>query len=247
MLMLGMPLAEVVRASTCTPANALGVGEVAGSLAVGREADIAVLELVPVDVQLEDSQTQLRRCRERLLCRAVWRAGQRCRVTSPSCPWPNEDVAAINRGTWDLCLVRDAEPPPPPRPEVAARVAEKVAQRAAYVESMSRNTNMLKNSRAQSNGDSAPNVLLYMALATFAEGGLPAWVTQLPWCGDEPRLPNGQVAMPMTAVAVEDEGAEEGCRGGGERAQLQLAQRPLISFPLSAAEQELQEQLLRCC
>ena len=76
MLMLGMPLAEVVRASTCTPANALGVGEVAGSLAVGREADIAVLELVPVDVQLEDSQTQLRRCRERLLCRAVWRAGQ---------------------------------------------------------------------------------------------------------------------------------------------------------------------------
>ena len=161
-------------------------------------------------------------------------------------------MAAINRGTWDLLVVRDAEPPPPPRPEVAARVAEKVAQRAAYVESMSRNTNMLKNSRAQSNGDSAPNVLLYMALATFAEGGLPAWVTQLPWCGDEPQLPNGQAATPMTAVAAEDGGAEEeggggGGGGGGERAQLQLAQRPLISFPLSAAEQEIQEQLLRCC
>ena len=102
MLMVGMPLADVVAASTAAPARALGVGGVAGSLAVGREADIAVLDLLPVDVMLEDSQSQLRRCTTRLVCSAVWRAGEAHRVTAPECAWPNEDVAAINAQTWEV-------------------------------------------------------------------------------------------------------------------------------------------------
>ena len=146
-LVAGLPLHEVVRASTCNPAAAIGwgardkaaarpfarcsfvfhsvcvlcltrrelvgnhvsLGDRIGSLAVGRVADITVLEQVrrsrpfsarwphlgptscvhrqamtvaelglgqvAVAVDLEDCQSQLRPCRNRLVCRAVWKDG----------------------------------------------------------------------------------------------------------------------------------------------------------------------------
>ena len=46
-----------------------------GTLGLGREAYIAVLELVECDCMLEDVAGQLRHCSERLVPRAVWRAG----------------------------------------------------------------------------------------------------------------------------------------------------------------------------
>ena len=46
LLHVGMPLSEVVRASTITPAAAVGLDDQHGSLAVGRAADVTVLELV---------------------------------------------------------------------------------------------------------------------------------------------------------------------------------------------------------
>ena len=49
MLMVGMPLAEVIRASTSTPAKAIGYGDKIGCLQVGLEADIAVLEIRRTD------------------------------------------------------------------------------------------------------------------------------------------------------------------------------------------------------
>ena len=50
------------------------------SAARDRCADIAVLELAAVDLQLEDCQSQRRRVRQRLLP-ACWRAGARVAVT----------------------------------------------------------------------------------------------------------------------------------------------------------------------
>lgn len=45
-LTLGFSLDEVVKMVTVNAAHALGISDIAGSLAVGREADISVLDLV---------------------------------------------------------------------------------------------------------------------------------------------------------------------------------------------------------
>ena len=54
-----------------------------------------MVEAVPVNVMLEDCQSQLRLCTERLVCRGVWRAGEAGALTqvrrTPSWPrsWAN--------------------------------------------------------------------------------------------------------------------------------------------------------------
>ena len=94
-LMLGMPLLEVIRASTIGAAETVGYAEHVGTLGLGREADIAVLELVQCDCMLEDVAGQLRHCSERLVPRAVWRAGLAHGVTQePIFPNPEAQVSA---------------------------------------------------------------------------------------------------------------------------------------------------------
>jgi len=110
LLVAGMPLFEAIRAVTITPAKAIGWGDRVGSLGVGREADITVLQLAQVDVQLEDCQSQLRACKERLLPVRVWRAGEEVEVSVPPV-WPNPDSVARNRPAWDALRVRDAVAP----------------------------------------------------------------------------------------------------------------------------------------
>eukprot|EP01047_Picozoa_sp_COSAG01_P069701 COSAG01_NODE_10380_length_2181_cov_1.611431_2_plen_144_part_00 len=83
MHVIGMPWEEVIRASTSTPAAAIGWGSRIGSLAVGMEADLALLEVRDCDFWMEDSQAQMRRCRQRLVAKAVWKAGQRGVITMP--------------------------------------------------------------------------------------------------------------------------------------------------------------------
>ena len=56
MLYLGMPLGEVIRGATVAPAEAIGWSDRIGTLGVGREADVAVLSLDDVDMDLEDCQ-----------------------------------------------------------------------------------------------------------------------------------------------------------------------------------------------
>lgn len=55
LLMLGMPLVEVIRAVTATPARALGMEGRIGTLAHGACADVALLKLVPGSVQFTDA------------------------------------------------------------------------------------------------------------------------------------------------------------------------------------------------
>jgi dihydroorotase len=55
LLALGMPVDRVVAACTATPARVIGWGDRIGSLQVGREADVAVLDLVEGPAALRDS------------------------------------------------------------------------------------------------------------------------------------------------------------------------------------------------
>lgn len=74
-LALGMTLEDVVEASTAGPAKALGMSETLGSLAIGREADLTVLELVDTDESITDTEGQERALKAQLLPRATVRSG----------------------------------------------------------------------------------------------------------------------------------------------------------------------------
>ena len=71
-LRLGMSLRDVVEASTLKPAQVIGWADRIGTLGVGRCADIAVMRLADVDIELEDCQSQLRRISQRLVPVACW-------------------------------------------------------------------------------------------------------------------------------------------------------------------------------
>jgi dihydroorotase len=83
LLHVGMSLTDVVRASTTTPARAIGWDDRIGSLQIGREADIAALKLSASPIELEDCHAQLRPLKQRLIPQAVWRAGERAEITAP--------------------------------------------------------------------------------------------------------------------------------------------------------------------
>ncbi len=113
LLHLGMPLEAVVRATTSAAAAAIGWGDHIGSLAPGREADLAVFALEEWDRPLEDCQSQQRRVNRLLRPRAVWRAGTPAAITEPAC-FPNTDSIARQRPWWGRLLVRDGTAPDSP-------------------------------------------------------------------------------------------------------------------------------------
>ena len=77
LLHLGMPLVEVVRASTLEPARMIGWEDRIGSLAAGREADVAVLALEDGEFPFTDSYRKEERAKQRLVARHTIRAGER--------------------------------------------------------------------------------------------------------------------------------------------------------------------------
>ena len=107
MLHLGMPLSEIIRCSTIAPAAAIGWSDRIGTLGVGREADVAVLALEDVDMDLEDCQSQMRRVNRRLVAHAMWRAGVSAEVTEPSC-FPNKRRIEEQSENWPKLVIRDA-------------------------------------------------------------------------------------------------------------------------------------------
>jgi len=76
LLHLGMPLAEIIRATTAAPAAALRRADELGSLAPGREADITLLEVVPGEWRLTDGAEETVVASRLLLPRWVVRAGE---------------------------------------------------------------------------------------------------------------------------------------------------------------------------
>jgi len=74
-LALGMSVEEVIRRSTVEPARAIRRPEL-GTLSVGAEADIAVLELVRGNFGFVDSGRAKMRAHERFECAMTLRAGE---------------------------------------------------------------------------------------------------------------------------------------------------------------------------
>jgi dihydroorotase len=113
-LHVGMPLADVIAASTLQPAQAMGWSDRIGTLTPGRMADITCLDLDDVDILLEDSNSQLRRLRRRLKPAAVWRDGVQHKTTLPEdlCVFPNPVEIQKHADSWLLAHYRDEEPPP---------------------------------------------------------------------------------------------------------------------------------------
>lgn len=89
MLHLGMPLYDIIKATTWTPALAIRKESEIGSLSPGRCADVTVLKLSDCDVMLEDSHLERRRITQRLEPVAVWRCGERIEVEEKCTEWPN--------------------------------------------------------------------------------------------------------------------------------------------------------------
>lgn len=74
-LNMGVPLGEVIRLSTCNPANEIGHPEL-GHLTVGAEADIAVLDLQEGEFSFVDCGRARMKGNQRLECRMTIRAGE---------------------------------------------------------------------------------------------------------------------------------------------------------------------------
>ena len=108
LLHLGMPLPELIRCSTINAAAAIGWEDRIGTLGVGREADICVLELEEVDMDLEDCHGQMRRIARRLVPHAVWRAGAPGQITRPR-RWQDPEKIALAREWYARLVVSDAE------------------------------------------------------------------------------------------------------------------------------------------
>ena len=101
-----MPLVDVIKAVTMTAAAAIARDNVIGSLGIGRAADITVVRIENVDLDLEDCNAHLRRVKERFLLVAVWKDGFRFKISVPD-PFPNtarfEDLAL----SQDALVIRD--------------------------------------------------------------------------------------------------------------------------------------------
>jgi dihydroorotase len=165
MLMVGMPIADVVAAGTSQAAAAIGWGDRIGSIAVGMEADLALLELKETDCQLEDSQGQLRRCTRRLVGRAVWRAGARFAVSQPedadAYGFPSARSQALARPNWEILAVRDPTPPPPVAPEFATMIQAHLDAIADHVAT--------QEALMPARGDGNPNTPLLLCLPECIE------------------------------------------------------------------------------
>jgi hypothetical protein len=128
-LILGMSVYDAIAAATSKAAAAIGWADRLGSLAVGREADIAVFELEAVDVMMPDCCSQLRPCKTRLRPRAVWRAGASFPISELECEWPNPESIACNRGQYEIAEVRDTVPPALPDPDMVAVLKARLGRR----------------------------------------------------------------------------------------------------------------------
>lgn len=85
LLHLGLPLVEVIRATTAAPAKALRRDDELGSLAPGREADVTLLEVVAGEWRLTDGAEESVVASSLLVPRWVVRAGETlpCETAAP--------------------------------------------------------------------------------------------------------------------------------------------------------------------
>jgi dihydroorotase len=88
-LALGMPLHEVIRATTIAPAQAIGRGSDFGTLTPGAAADVAILRIEPGPVELVDIHGNRRQGDRSLRAVRTFAAGRELepRPMPPAVPW----------------------------------------------------------------------------------------------------------------------------------------------------------------
>lgn len=138
LLAVGMPLGDVVAAATTRPAQALGLPDGTGTLAVGAAADVAVFRLERCRFEVADAHRQRRIATQRLVNEATYVAGRRLppRWPEPVRPWisltdaQREALARRERAVRDLLTAPLVEPDgladqyPRPRQELEPRQEE---------------------------------------------------------------------------------------------------------------------------
>ena len=90
LLHVGMPLYEIIKAVTQTPARIINKENMIGSLSPGMVGDVTVLKMVDCDVMLEDCRMQMRHVTTRLVPMATWLAGERINIKELNSEWPNK-------------------------------------------------------------------------------------------------------------------------------------------------------------
>ena len=70
-----MPVADIIKAVTLTPAKAIGYEETIGVLEVGKDADVTVLEIVDREEMVEDAVGNKRVLKQIFQPKFVWRKG----------------------------------------------------------------------------------------------------------------------------------------------------------------------------
>ncbi len=75
-LHLGMPLKDVIERVTSLPAKAMKLAHRAGSLEVGRTADITVFDVEEGEFSIDDCYRQTRKCRLKLVPKMAFKAGR---------------------------------------------------------------------------------------------------------------------------------------------------------------------------
>lgn len=75
-LAVGLSLEEVIRKTTANPAKALGLSDTLGAIAVGREADLSVLDIVAGDWEFTDSSSAHFRGTQAIVPAVTIRAGE---------------------------------------------------------------------------------------------------------------------------------------------------------------------------
>jgi dihydroorotase len=93
MLAIGMPLTDVITATTARAAQVIHRGDTLGSLGVGRVADLTVLDLKSPEVEYRDTFGHVRHSTHQLSCRASVRAG----VVWGAPTHPGVGVAVLDR------------------------------------------------------------------------------------------------------------------------------------------------------
>jgi dihydroorotase len=104
-LYLGMPLNEIIKSVTSSPAHAFRLNSI-GSLSKGNDADVSILRIDDCDVSIEDCIGQLRHVKKRIVPVAVWRGGKEHPVVTAGFG-SNPVTTKISLGNLERALIKD--------------------------------------------------------------------------------------------------------------------------------------------
>lgn len=93
LMTLGMPFADVVKTVTSNAAVMIGMEDEIGTLALGRDADVSVVDLLPGRWELKDNSGEVVHASEMVVPRFAMRMGVIHEVDSPLLPAPVEAAA----------------------------------------------------------------------------------------------------------------------------------------------------------